>query len=54
MDTLVARYSRPMYEDEGYSQEEQLELVQARPAPSLKFYLPPVAQVSMSRRGSGR
>jgi len=45
MDTLVAQYSRPMFENEGYSQDEQQELSQAIPPLSLKFALPPVAQV---------
>lgn len=50
MDTLVARYSRPMYENEGYAkeQQEEMELVQEVPALSLKFAMPPVAQVSLS------
>jgi hypothetical protein len=46
MDTLVATYSRPMFENEGYSQEDQLELYQPVPSLSLKFAMPPVAQVS--------
>lgn len=49
MDTLVARYSRPMFENEGYAkeQQEEMELVQEVPALSLKFAMPPVAQVSL-------
>jgi hypothetical protein len=46
MDTLVATYSRPMFENEGYSQEDQLELYQPVPSLSLKFAMPPVAQAS--------
>lgn len=48
MDSLVARYSRPMFENEGYAkeQQEEMELVQEVPALSLKFAMPPVAQVS--------
>ena len=46
MDTLVAQYTRPLFENEGPSQEEQLDLVQALPPLSLKFALPPIAQVS--------
>lgn len=48
MDTLVAQYSRPAYQEEGYSQEEQLELVDVAPPMDLKFALPPTAQVSIS------
>ena len=46
MDSIVAQYSRPLYEDEGYSSEEQMELTQATPNISLKFAMPPIAQVS--------
>lgn len=46
MDALVAQYSRPAFENEGYSQEEQHELSQATPPLSLKFALPPIARVS--------
>ena len=48
MDSLVARYSRPMFANEGYAkeQQEEMELVQEVPALSLKFAMPPVAQVS--------
>lgn len=45
MDSLVAQYSRPADADEGPSQEEQLELYSGAPELSLKFALPPVAQV---------
>ncbi|TVY90032.1 Proteasome subunit beta type-5 [Lachnellula willkommii] len=48
MDTLVAQYSRPMFEKENYSEDDQLELYQAAPSLSLKFAMPPVAQVSIS------
>jgi 20S proteasome subunit beta 5 len=49
MDTLVARYSRPMFSNEGYAkeQQEELEAVQEVPALSLKFAMPPVAQVRL-------
>lgn len=47
MDALVARYSRPMFENEGYSREDQEELYQSVPSLSLKFAMPPVAQVSI-------
>jgi 20S proteasome subunit beta 5 len=45
MDSLVAQYTRPAYTEEGQSYEEQQELAQATPELSLKFALPPVAQV---------
>lgn len=46
METLVARYGRPAFEDEGYSQSEQLELSRITPSLSLNFTLPPLANVS--------
>jgi len=46
MDTLVAQYSRPSGQQEDYSQDEQQELLQLTPPLSLKFALPPIAQVS--------
>lgn len=46
MDTLVATYSQPAFQDEGYTQNEQQELIQAIPPLSLRFAMPPVAQVS--------
>lgn len=46
MDSLVAQYTRPAFADEGQTHEEQHELLQASPELSLKFALPPVAQVS--------
>lgn len=45
MDSLVAQYTRPAFTEEGPTHEEQLELCQAAPELSLKFALPPVAQV---------
>jgi 20S proteasome subunit beta 5 len=45
MDSLVAQYSRPADADEGPSEQEQLELYSGTPELSLKFALPPVAQV---------
>lgn len=48
MDTLVARYTRPSYENEGYSQEEYHELYEPTPSLSLKFALPPIAQVRLA------
>lgn len=45
MDSLVAQYSRPAFKDEGYSEQDQLDLTNAMPtAIDLKFALPPVAQ----------
>lgn len=46
MDSLVAQYTRPAFADEGQMHEEQQELAQAAPELSLKFALPPVAQVA--------
>ena len=45
MDSLVATYSRPAFEDEGYSSDEQQELVQSKPSLSLNFALPPMPNV---------
>jgi 20S proteasome subunit beta 5 len=45
MDSLVAQYSRPMDAEEGQTEEQQLELYSGAPELSLKFALPPVAQV---------
>jgi hypothetical protein len=47
MDSLVAQYTRPLYEDEGYSSDEQNELSCTTPSLSLKFAMPPVARVSV-------
>jgi len=47
MDALVSQYSRPSYKEEGYAEQEQLELVDTLPPLSLKFALPPVPQVSV-------
>lgn len=46
MDTLVAQYSRPMFEKENFSEDDQLELYQQAPVLSPRFAMPPVAQVS--------
>jgi hypothetical protein len=48
MDTLVAQYSRPMFEKENYSEEEQMDLYQGAPSLSLRFAMPPIAQVRVS------
>ncbi len=49
MDALVATYSRPAFEDEGYSSDEHQELIQAKPSLSLNFALPPLRNVSYPR-----
>lgn len=49
MDSLVARYSRPAFEENEDifrdEEEQDLELMGAAPPLSLKFAMPPVAQV---------
>lgn len=52
MDTLVARYGRPSFEDEAYSHSERRELSQATPSLSLDFSLPSLANVR-NRPGIG-
>jgi len=48
MDTLVARYSRPAYQDnEVFSEQDQQDLDDAVPSLSLKFAMPPVAHVRL-------
>jgi 20S proteasome subunit beta 5 len=47
MDSLVAQYSRPVDAEEGPSEQDQLELYSGTPELSLKFALPPVAQVCL-------
>lgn len=49
MDALVATYSRPAFENEGYSSDEHQELIQAKPSLSLNFALPPMRNVSYPR-----
>jgi hypothetical protein len=44
----VAQYSRPAFAEEGQTEEEQLELYGSTPGLSLKFALPPVAQVGFT------
>jgi len=52
MDTLVAQYSKPMFEHE-YEQEDQLELYeQSQPTLSLRFAMPPVAHVCIAASSS--
>ena len=52
MDTLVARYSRPAYQQEDPLKafEEQDELMNPTNSLSIKFAMPPIAQV---RHASG-
>jgi hypothetical protein len=45
MDTLVATYSKPMFEKENYSQDDQVDFYNPAPSLSLKFAMPPIAQV---------
>ena len=45
MDTLVAHYSRPVYQQEAYSWEEQQELSGSMPPLSLRFALPSMPNV---------
>lgn len=47
MDTLVAQYSQPKFQHEGYSHDEEQELTETLPPLSLKFALPPVDKVSL-------
>lgn len=49
MDTLVARYSRPAYQQNEnlFSDHEQDELNDSVPGLSLKFAMPPVAHVCL-------
>jgi 20S proteasome subunit beta 5 len=52
MDSLVSQYSRPAYTEEGQTEEEQQQLYSGAPELSLKFALPPVAQVPSRSRWS--
>lgn len=48
MDTLVARYSRPAYtENEAFTEQDEQDFSDGVPGPSLKFAMPPVAQVGL-------
>jgi len=53
MDTLVAQYTQPMFERENYSQDDQMELYQPPRSLSLKFAMPPVAQVCINPPSCG-
>lgn len=46
MDLLVAQHSRPAFEHEGYSEQDQRELSHMTPSLSLKFAMPPITNVS--------
>ncbi|WPH04875.1 Hypothetical protein R9X50_00777200 [Acrodontium crateriforme] len=47
MDALVSRYSRPAFQNEGYSKEDQQQALQdVAPPLSLNFALPPVASAA--------
>jgi len=49
MDTLVARYSRPAYQqNEVFTEQDEQDLNDTVPSFSLKFAMPPVAHVSLS------
>lgn len=45
MDTLVAQYSKPMFEKENYDRDDQMQMYQPTPTLSLRFAMPPIAQV---------
>lgn len=49
MDTLVAQNSRPLYGDECHSEDDRDSLSITTSPLSLKFALPPVAQVRLAR-----
>lgn len=55
MDTLVARYSRPTYQqNEVFSEQDQQDFTDVVPPLSLKFAMPPVAHVSLTSTESPR
>lgn len=41
----MAQYSQPAHQNDGYSHDEQQELMEVTPPLSLKFALPPIAAV---------
>jgi hypothetical protein len=45
MNALVSQYTRPQFENEALPEEESQELISTANPLSLKFALPPVAQV---------
>ncbi len=45
MDALVARYSRPTLHAESYPADEDRQLLRTKPNLSLRFQLPPIANV---------
>ena len=49
MDTLIAQYTEPVYDDEIHGGEDaQLTRVSGPPTANLKFALPPIAQVRIA------
>ena len=46
MDKLVARYTRSPHQDELQSEQEERELTESLPPLTLRFNLPPLANVS--------
>lgn len=49
MDTLVAQYSEPVYDEEIYDNDNaQLTRIPGLPTANLKFALPPIAQVHIN------
>jgi len=52
MDTLVAQYTRPAFDREAFSLEEQQDYTQSIPSLSLKFALPPVPRPSAFLRAT--
>lgn len=53
MNSLVAQYSRPAFRNEGYSEHEQDEISQTTPPLSLRFAMPPIANVSLPASALG-
>lgn len=49
MNALVSQYTKPQFESEALPQDEDQELIPTAHPLSLKFALPPVAQVGISR-----
>lgn len=51
MDTLVARYSRPTYEQNEPFENEAQELMDATSCLTTKFAMPPISQVRKGHAG---
>ena len=47
MDTLVASYTQPAFQDEGCPEQEHQELIKPLFPLSLRFIMPPIAQVNL-------